>query len=83
MAKWPDEHGNVRTRPVPRPEIVGNYFGVSNKIDTHNQLRQHELALEELWVTQNPWFRLNTTFVGMTVTDAFLLARYSAADDSG
>lgn len=46
--------------------------------------RQHELALEELWwVTQNPWFRLNTTFVGMTVTDTFLLARYSAADDSG
>lgn len=70
-------------RPVPRPEIVGIYFGVSNKIDTHNQFRQHELALEQLWVTQDPWFRLDTTFVGMTVTDAFLLARYSAADDAG
>jgi hypothetical protein len=68
---------------VPRPEIVGTYFGVSNKIDTHNQFRQHELALEELWLTHDPWFRLDTTFVGMTVTDAFLLARYSAADDAG
>ena len=48
IAKWPDEHGNIRQRPVPRPEIVGNYFGVCNKIDTHNQLRQNELALELL-----------------------------------
>jgi hypothetical protein len=79
IAKWPDEYGNIKQRSVPRPEIVGKYFGVSNKIDTHNQLRQHELALEELWLTQDCWFRLDTTFVGMTVTDAFQLARYAAS----
>lgn len=83
IAKWPDEHGNIRQRPVPRPEIVGFYFGVSNKIDTHNQLRQNVLALEQHWLTQDPWFRLDTTFVGMTITDAFVLSRYSASDDAG
>ena len=83
IAKWPDEHGNIRQRPVPRPEIVGEYFGVSNKIDTHNQLRQNELGLEQLWVTTDPWFRLVTTIVGMTVTDSYQLARYSASDDAG
>ena len=82
-AKYPDKHGNVQQRPVPRPEIVGKYFGVSNKIDTHNQLRQNELALEQHWLTQDAWFRLDTTFVGMTVTDAFLLARFSASSDAG
>jgi hypothetical protein len=50
---------------------------VSNKIDTHNQLRQHELALEELWLAQDSLFQLNKTFVGMTVTNAFQLAYYS------
>jgi hypothetical protein len=83
MAKWPDEHGNIRQRPVPRPEIVGEYFGVSNKIDTHNQLRQNELGLEQLWMTQDPWFGIVTTIVGMTVTDSYQLARYSASDDAG
>lgn len=83
MAKWPDEHGNIRQRLVTRPEIVGEYFGVSNNIDTHNQLRQNELGLEQLWMTQDPWFRFVTTIVGMTVTDSYQLARYSASDDAG
>jgi hypothetical protein len=83
IAKWPDQYGNVKQRSVPRPEIVSRYFSVSNKIDTHNQLRQHELALEEHWLTQDPWFRLDTTFIGMTVTDAFQLARHAASDTSG
>ena len=36
-------------------------------------MRQHNLALEECWVTNNGWFRLFTTFVGMTVTDCWFL----------
>jgi hypothetical protein len=44
-------------------------------------LRQGYLQLETLWKTQNPWFRLLTTIVfGMTVTDAFLLAKYKAVN---
>lgn len=56
---------------------------MSNKIDVHNQLRQHELALEEHWLTHDPWFRLDTTFIGMTVIDAFQLARYSCSTGCG
>lgn len=83
IAKWPDQYGNVKQRSVPRPDIVGKYFSVANKIDTHNQIRQNELALEQLWLTHDPWFRINTTVIGMTVTDAFQLARYGASDTWG
>jgi len=33
--------------------------------------------MEKSWVSQCPWFRINTTVIGMTVTDAFLLATAS------
>ena len=82
-AKWPDEFGNVKTRNVDRPEIIGQYFKVSNKIDVHNQIRQNELALEQLWVSQDGWFRIITTFLGMTVTDAYLLAKHCSARKAG
>ena len=80
VAKFPDKNGNVQRRDVPRPTIVSDYFGVSNVVDRHNHLRQAELKLEKHWVTMNPWFRINTTGVGMTVTDAFLLARASSSN---
>jgi hypothetical protein len=44
-------------------------------IDMHNQLHQ-DSELEKKWVTQNLWFRLATTLVGINVTDAFLLCNY-------
>jgi hypothetical protein len=83
IAKWPDKYGNVKHRRVDRPDIVSKYFRESNKIDRHNQLRQNELALEQLWLTKDPWFRIDTTLVGMTVTDAYLLAKYSCSTASG
>jgi hypothetical protein len=49
ITKWLDQYGNVKQLLVPHPEIVRRFFSVSNKIDTHNQLRQHELALKEHW----------------------------------
>jgi len=76
VAKWPDSYGNVQKRNVARPDVVSKYFEKSNVIDRHNHLRQHELALEEVWLTKDPWFRMFTTFVGMTVTDAFLAAKH-------
>jgi hypothetical protein len=39
-------------------------------------LHQDSLKLEKKWVTQNPWFRLATTLIGITVTDTFLLCNY-------
>jgi hypothetical protein len=78
VTKWPDDFGNVKSRDVVRPDCIGKYFNTSNTIDVHNQLRQNELALEQHWRTNNPWFRIITTVIGMTVVDAFLLAKYSA-----
>jgi hypothetical protein len=74
--KYTDSFGNICTRNVDRPQVVSNFFAGSNVIDTHNQLRQDSLRLEKRWITQNPWFRLATTYVGICVTDAFLLCNY-------
>jgi hypothetical protein len=74
--KYTDTYGNICTRYVDRPQVISNFFAGSNVIDTHNQLRQDSLKLEKKWVTQNPWFRLATTLVGINVTDAYLLCNY-------
>lgn len=65
-----------------RPDIIALYFKVANLIDVHNQLRQSELALEEFWLTKDPWFRISTSVYGMTIVDAFLLAKHHASSDS-
>jgi hypothetical protein len=49
--KYTDGYGNVCSRLVERPEIISNFFAHSNAIDTHNQLRQANLALEKKWLT--------------------------------
>merc|ERR1712232_1210055 len=37
----------------------------------HNQARQAIVKLEKHWVTQNCWFRIVLTIIGMTVTDCW------------
>jgi hypothetical protein len=71
IARFPDANGNVAQRSVPRPAVISNYFKTSNVIDSHNQARQGEIALEKRWVTQDCWFRLVTTLIGMTITDCW------------
>lgn len=44
--KHPDTHRNVQDRAVPRPALAARYFGIINKVDIHDQRRQHELGLE-------------------------------------
>jgi len=56
------------------PDIISRFFENSNTIDKHNQCRQSELALEKRWQTQNPFFRLFTTIIGLNVVDCYLLA---------
>jgi hypothetical protein len=72
--KYTDAFGNMCTHYVDRPQVISNFFAASNTIDTHNQLRQDCLKLEKKWITQDPFFRLGTTLVGINVTDAFLLS---------
>ena len=75
-ARYPDNYGNLHVRKVPRPDVLSTYFSYCNAIDVHNQSRQHDLALEECWVTGDPYFRLCTTMIGITVTDSWKLMKY-------
>jgi hypothetical protein len=70
-ARFLDDHDNLISRPVDRPELISTYFQRSNGIDKHNQARQFELRLEKHWRTHNAWFRLVTTMIGVIVTDAW------------
>jgi hypothetical protein len=65
--KYTDDHGNVCVCLVEHPDIISNFFEGSNSIDKHNQSRQFDIALEKTWLTQDPYFRLATTLIGMNV----------------
>jgi hypothetical protein len=75
-AKFPDKFGNTKERSVIRPAIISQYFEISDAVDSHNHARQFLLALEKRWVTHNPWFRIDTTIIGMTVVDAWKCLQY-------
>jgi hypothetical protein len=78
IARFPDKFGNVKTRKVPRPAVISKYFNVSDVVDSHNQCRQLCLRLEKCWVTHDPWFRLDTTIIGMTVVDCWRLLKFQS-----
>ena len=80
VARFHDTNGNMQNREVYRSSVVSDYFGFSNKIDRHNHIRQSALSLEKHWVTQCPWFRIATTIIGMTVTDASLLSKLQSSN---
>ena len=70
LQKFTDTHSNILTRVIPWPEVLSKYYSHSNVIDTHNQLRQHLLALEERWNNTNGFFRVYTTLMGINVIDS-------------
>jgi hypothetical protein len=74
--KFCDSYKNVCVRKFDRPAIVSQFVDDSNCIDSHNHVRQFELALEKLWFIRDPFFRLHTTLTGMTVTDVWRLSQY-------
>ena len=51
------------------------YFPKFNKVDKHNQMRQHELNIEGKWGTDDAFFRLFCTLFGMTVVDTMLAVK--------
>ena len=79
LARFNDEHQNVKLRAVERPAILSEYFQSSNAVDAHNQSRQATLKLEKHWVTQNPYFRLSCSLFGMVVVDAWKGLRHGLA----
>jgi hypothetical protein len=72
--QWTDSHGNVQICNIYRPDTISQFFEESNKIDSHNQLRQDLLALEKCWVAQGCWFHLHMTIAGIHATDMFCIA---------
>jgi hypothetical protein len=64
-----DDYGNVTFKEIPRPSIAHFYFELCPLVDNHNKDRQGILGLEDCWPTKNPWFRLVTTLIGMSVVD--------------
>ena len=76
VAKWKDQYLNTVSKLVPRPDVIAKYFKSSNKIDVHNQSRQHDLGLEKAWVTRCGYFRLNTTILGICAVDAWKTYRH-------
>ena len=66
-----DDNGNARQRHVERPECCSTYFKYSNVIDVLNQQRQMELRLEKFWVTNDGYFRLFTTVLGIGIVDVW------------
>ena len=68
-SKFEDEYGNVVVKELPRPTVAHLLYEFLPLIDEHNKARQNVLALERQWLTQDCWFRLLTTFVGMAVVD--------------
>ena len=70
-ATWIDNNGNRSVRFIERPSVISCYFERSNKIDVSNQMRQFELRLEKIWVTNCGYFRLLTTLIGCNVVDCW------------
>ena len=60
-----DEFGHVATTSFERPEVASFLYERLPLIDEHNRQRQSFLALEKCWPTQNCWFRLLTSVVGI------------------
>jgi hypothetical protein len=84
ISKYPDELGNVLTREVPRPAVVSRYFGEFNKVDIHDQLRQHEVRVEEKWVGKDEKagkFRMWSTIRGISAVDTMLAVKSHSHDE--
>jgi hypothetical protein len=79
LQRFPDAHGNLVIREVPRPDVVSKYFEASPRVDNHNQSRQDDLGLEELWQTQDCYFRLHCTVQGVCATDCWKACRFHLA----
>ena len=82
-AKWVDVNNTVAMRDIPRPHIVSQFFTHSNQIDKHNHARQDLLAIEDNVITEDGYFRLYCTYLGMTVTDTWKLYRHHLGNKHG
>jgi len=64
-----DEWGKPASKLLDRPKIIHFMCDLLPLTDEHNQARQGLLGLEKVWLTKNPWFRLVTALLGMSLVD--------------
>ena len=81
VAKWTDTNQNRCERWIDRPSVISFYFEKSNGIDVSNQMRQKELRLEKCWVTNDGYFRILTSMIGMNVVDCWRAYRFHCRDN--
>ncbi len=72
IAKFRNRDGKLVKKHIARPKVLVEFFGVANIIDVHNHIRQGTLRLEKRWRTEDCWFRLFTSMVGIILTDCWL-----------
>ena len=77
-----DDNGKRRKLGFARPRVIDTYQMAAGVIDQHNQLRQGDLALEKVWVTQNWAFRIITTVIGICVVDTYCACIWMTSDES-
>jgi hypothetical protein len=70
--RYNDEHGNMMRHFLEWPKLIADYYEDANAIDVHNQVRQSIIGLKRNWVTQDGFFRIFTTILGMVLTDAWM-----------
>jgi len=71
VMRFTDGFGNLCTRDVEHPDVISTFFENSNIIDSHNQCRQSNLALEKKWLTKDAFFRLTTAHLGINIVDTY------------
>ena len=57
LSKYPDQFSNVSVSPVACTLIMSKFFGLVNKVESHNKSRNPDIVLDKLWVTQCGWLR--------------------------
>jgi hypothetical protein len=69
-----DDHGNVSVCLVEHPDIISKFFLDSNTIDKTQPIMTFDLTLEMTRFTQDPYFCLVTTLLGIITINTWKLA---------
>lgn len=69
VSKFENEFGRPSFKHLRRPAVAHMLLEFLPLIDEHNKHRQHILSLERIWLTTNPWTRIQTSCLGMSVVD--------------
>ena len=77
IAKFRNRDGKLVKKHIARPKVLVQFFSVANVIDVHNHIRQGTLHLQKWRRTEDCWFRLFTSIIGIILTDCWLGYKYA------